>query len=161
MPLVTKRYSVPPSMLSGALEWWVRYEHRCVKRRVVAPPAPPTIVTPRTANRAEHVAAHDPGADPRKGACDEVVVDARRAIDLVAMLLSKAAGRNLPFMQRLTAYAEGSVFGDERIVFNGLLLAGSAHGTGSSRRWFGYSSRVCAVKTPWPVFANVWIRLAA
>jgi hypothetical protein len=87
------------------------YEHWRVKRRIVAPPAPPSIVGPRTANRAEHVAAHDPGAYPLEGACDEVVVGARRATALVAMVLSKAAGLNLPMMQRLAAYAEGSVAG--------------------------------------------------
>ena len=84
-------------------------QHGGVKRRVVTPPTPPTIVRPRTTNRAEHVAAHDRGADPLEGACDKVVVGARRATDLLAVLLSKAASLNLPFMQRLTAYAKGSV----------------------------------------------------
>ena len=54
-------------------------EHGSVVRRVVAPPALPSVVGPRPADRSKHVAADDPRADVVEAARHEVIVNPRRA----------------------------------------------------------------------------------
>src|SRR5262249_30764751 len=84
-----------------------KHEHGDVIGRVVTPPPLPLVVGPRPAHRPEHVAAEDPGADVLEAAPHEFVVDAGRALGrLVATHLPKCAGREHPFMQRLTPDAE-------------------------------------------------------
>ncbi len=39
------------------------HKHRRVVRRILAPPSFPGIIVPWTANRPEHIAPEDPGAD--------------------------------------------------------------------------------------------------
>src|SRR5690606_33606617 len=56
-------------------------------------------------HRAEHVAAHDPGADILKTARGHLVIGPRRAAAL-AMDPSEGAGRDEPFMQGLAAAAQ-------------------------------------------------------
>src|SRR5262249_29161032 len=82
-----------------------QHEHRRVVRGIVPPPAAPALVGPRSANRAEHVAAEDPRADVRESLRGEVVVDARRAAALAVRLL-KGSRRNEPLVQRFAADAE-------------------------------------------------------
>src|SRR5579859_2031140 len=53
-----------------------QHEHRRVIWRLVAPPAFPVLVRPRTPNRSEHVAPEDPGADAGKSLRRDAVVDA-------------------------------------------------------------------------------------
>ena len=53
-------------------------ESRCMIRRVVSPPALPLVVGPLSANRAEHVAAENEGAEPKHGPGGEIVVDTFR-----------------------------------------------------------------------------------
>src|SRR5262245_4788902 len=83
------------------------HEHGDVIGRLVAPPPLPLVVGPLPAHRSEHVATEDPGADVAEAALHELVVDARRALGpLVATHLPECAGREHPFMQRLTSGAE-------------------------------------------------------
>ena len=83
-------------------------------RRVVAPPALPAFVGPGPADRAEHVAAEDPGADILEAARRKGVVGARRPFALAGRgmipksLLStchslERARREDPFVQRFAA----------------------------------------------------------
>mgnify|MGYP003346669878 CR=1 FL=1 len=46
------------------------HEHRHMIGRLVAPPALPTVVGPRSAHGTEHVAAENPGADILEAARD-------------------------------------------------------------------------------------------
>src|SRR4029079_16883400 len=75
-----------------------QHEHRRVRGRVVAPPALPRIVCPGPADRTEHVAAEDPGADPGYAARSKVFVDAGRATILSDHRLKEACREN-PFVQ--------------------------------------------------------------
>ena len=52
-----------------------QHEHRHVIRRALAPPPLPRLVGPVAADRAEHVAAEDPGADVRHALPRVVVVE--------------------------------------------------------------------------------------
>src|ERR1700743_3006783 len=53
------------------LDWIARvmrqYKGWCVVGRIVAPPASPPLIRPRTANRSEHIAAEYEGAEPIHG----------------------------------------------------------------------------------------------
>src|SRR5215510_6192431 len=51
-----------------------QHEGRCVKRRVLTPPAFPVLIRPRAAKRAEHVAAQNPRADVLDTARGEIIV---------------------------------------------------------------------------------------
>src|SRR5260370_12188649 len=53
-----------------------QHEHRVVVRWVVAPPTLPFLVGPRPADRAEHVAPHDRGADAGVARDHEPLVNA-------------------------------------------------------------------------------------
>src|SRR5262245_12826029 len=55
------------------------HEHRGVERRFVTPPAPPGVVGPGPAIRAELVGAHDLRADVVVEVADQVVVEAATA----------------------------------------------------------------------------------
>src|SRR6516162_3027090 len=61
----------------GCARMMRQHEHRRVVRGLVAPPAFPAFVRPRTANRTEHIASEDPGADAGKALLRHFVVDAR------------------------------------------------------------------------------------
>src|SRR5579864_2683052 len=82
-----------------------QHEHRVVVRRFVAPPTLPFLVRPRPADRAEHVAPDDRGADAGDACDHEPLVDA-----IVAALLADhptaEAGRENPLLQLRSAYAE-------------------------------------------------------
>src|ERR1700694_3176070 len=82
-----------------------QHEHRVVVRRVVAPPTLPFLVGPRPADRAEHVAPHDRGADAGVARDHETLVDA-----LLAALLADHATpetcRDAPLVQPRPADAE-------------------------------------------------------
>jgi hypothetical protein len=93
------------------------HEHRVVEGRVVAPPAGPPVAAPGPADRAEHVAAHDRGADAYVGPGGELVVDALVAA-LPAVRPAKAAGGQGPFVQSTAA-------GAQRVV-GALVRAGAA-----------------------------------
>ena len=53
-----------------------QYEHRRVIWRFLAPPSPPAFVRPRTANRTEHIAPQNPGADAGEALLCHVIVHA-------------------------------------------------------------------------------------
>src|SRR4051812_18970551 len=80
-------------------------ENGGVVGRLIAPPAAPALVQPRAADRAEHVAAEDPGAGILEAARREAVVDAGRAA-LLAEHRPEGARREGPLVQRLAADAE-------------------------------------------------------
>src|SRR5690606_14046786 len=74
-------------------------EDRAAERRLVAPPTGPALVGPGPADGAEHVAAENPGTDPVKAACDEVVVDAGLAALRAENALAKSARRHRPVVK--------------------------------------------------------------
>jgi len=76
--------------------------------RIIAPPAFPCVVRPLAADRAEHVAPHDPGADVLEPAHGEVVVRPFTAA-LLAEPLLEGLGRKHPFVQRLATFAERTI----------------------------------------------------
>src|SRR2546421_10007981 len=82
-----------------------QHEHRVVVRRVVAPPTLPFLVRPRSADRAEHVAPHDGGADAGVARDQEPLVDALLAA-LLADHETAVMGREDPLVQPLPAGAE-------------------------------------------------------
>src|SRR5262245_43320861 len=84
--------------------------------RVIAPPPLPAVVGPRSADRPEHVASHDPRSDVSEPARREVVIDACRATLLSGHLLKRSGG-DKPRVQRFAANTE-------RIV--GILLGAGA-----------------------------------
>jgi hypothetical protein len=83
-------------------------EHRVVVRRVLAPPASPLAVAPRTADRAEHVAPYDGGTDADIAVGDRVIVRARGAA-VRAQHLSTGTGLENPLMQPATPDADGVI----------------------------------------------------
>src|SRR5688572_6753217 len=82
-----------------------QHEDRYVIRRAFAPPALPILVGPLAADRSEHVAAEDPGAEVLDAAPGVVVIDAGRAV-LPAVHGLEGSRRNEPAMERLAADAE-------------------------------------------------------
>src|SRR4029450_13999734 len=93
-----------------------KHKYGGVVRRIIAPPAFPTVIRPRAANRTKHVAPHYPGADVLESPSCKVVVYTGRA-SFVSGHPLKCCGRNDPLMQPFAAFAE-------RIV-QALLWAGS------------------------------------
>ena len=75
------------------------YKDGSVVNRVVTPPALPTIVEPRAADRAEHVAAKYPRADILEALADHVVIQARRSA-FATMHLLVGARREHPSEDR-------------------------------------------------------------
>src|SRR5437870_3284054 len=66
-----------PALHRDGRTWVVgEHEHRVVERRVVPPPAGPLVAAPRPADRAEHVAPHDGGANAGVALRDELVIEA-------------------------------------------------------------------------------------
>src|SRR5262245_9659081 len=81
-------------------------EHGVVVRRVPGPPSGPPLVAPGTAaDRAEHVPAHQSGADVLAGFLDDpcALVDLAA---LVAVGLAPGGKRNDPVVEPLAALAE-------------------------------------------------------
>src|SRR5438128_1140413 len=81
-------------------------EDRMVVWRIFAPPTPPRLVQPRSANRAEHVAAHDRGADARVAARNELLVDVVRAAAPHAMHLAPRAAGEGPLVESFPTLAQ-------------------------------------------------------
>jgi len=82
-----------------------------VIRRIFAPPAFPSVVWPRAADGAEHVAAKDVGSDIFEAASGEVVVDASGAVFLAAVHLFEGASGEEPLENFLSVDAERGVEG--------------------------------------------------
>ncbi len=80
-------------------------EHRMVEGRIIAPPAGPFVLTPRSPDRTEHVPSHDGGTDTDIAPRDEAIVDAL-VTAVHADHLSTGAGSEHPFVQSVTTYAE-------------------------------------------------------
>ncbi len=70
-------------------------EHRCVERRVLAPPAPPLLVLPRAADRPEHVAPHDRRADVLARPRGMPVVEGRLSALQVVLLDASSVSRQI------------------------------------------------------------------
>src|SRR5512145_2864348 len=85
-----------------------QHEHRAVIRRVLSPPPTPSVIGPRTTNRAEHVAPHDPRADAFPKTRREIVIDAGGAAGLTTHALERAR-RDVPIVQCFTTDAEGNL----------------------------------------------------
>ena len=81
------------------------HEHVGVIRRRVAPPALPVVIGPVAANRAEHVAAEDPGADVLETTGHEIIVHAGGALTLSNHAPEGARVRH-PFVEREAAAAK-------------------------------------------------------
>src|SRR5689334_5974739 len=82
-----------------------QHKHRRVIGRIVAPPSLPAVVGPGSADRTEHVASQNPGADVLKSARGEAIVEPGGAVPLAEHGL-KGAGRKYPLMQGHAAYPE-------------------------------------------------------
>ena len=83
-----------------------QHEHRDVIDRILAPPAPPAFIWPRSANRPEHVPAENPSPDVLKASSGEVLINARcSAIVTEQVLLKRSCGEG-PAMKRGAAHAE-------------------------------------------------------
>jgi hypothetical protein len=73
--------------------------------RILAPPTPPALVRPRSANRPEHTPAENPGPDVPKASSGEILIDAHAtAIPTEQLLLKRSRGDD-PTMKRGAAYA--------------------------------------------------------
>ena len=108
MPSVTKWKVVPPSISSGARGWWVS-TNTGTWYGGFGPHQPfQVVVGPGPADRAEHVAAEDPGAEVGEAGGRELLVDAGAAFAAAVHLL-EGAGREDPFVQRHAADAERMV----------------------------------------------------
>src|SRR5262249_5950157 len=79
-------------------------KHGHVVRRLVAPPAFPTLVRPRPANWAKHVAAENPRANSGKALLGNLVIDAGFSVFL-AMHHSPNTSMEKPFHQLRTVDA--------------------------------------------------------
>src|SRR5690242_14400373 len=80
-------------------------EHGMVVGRVLAPPAAPRLIWPRSSDRAEHVAAHDRGAN----VCPALRYNGRARVVLAsisAVHLSEFLERKEPLVQFHPAHAE-------------------------------------------------------
>lgn len=84
------------------------HEDRVVIGRVLAPPALPLLVGPGPALGAEHVAAHDGGADVLVGLEGEIVVDALAAAFSAEHRVEEPGGEG-PVHELQAAFAEGGV----------------------------------------------------
>src|SRR6266849_2770761 len=73
--------------------------------RILAPPAGPRLI-PWPVAAAEHLAAHDVGADIREEVTDHVRIDAMRAAGL-PLQLPPAGGWEDPLVQAQTIFADG------------------------------------------------------
>ena len=67
------------------------HKDRSMVNRVIAPPSLPTIVEPRAADGAKHVAAYDPCADVFEAPADHVVIQSRRSAFAPVHLLMSAS----------------------------------------------------------------------
>src|ERR1700686_5505530 len=82
-----------------------QHEGRRVIGRIVAPPALPTLVRPRTADRPEHIAAEDERAEPVHRTICVGLIDAVRALVLTDHCLEHARTEQPP-VQFQPAFAE-------------------------------------------------------
>ena len=74
--------------------------------RILAPPTPPFLIRPWSANRTEHVATKNPGTDVLKAPGCIVFINARFSTVATEQVLLEGSGGNGPAMQRSTAHAE-------------------------------------------------------
>ena len=83
-----------------------QHEHWDVIDRILAPPTPPALIWPRSANRTEHVSAENPSPNVLKAPSGKVIINARSsAIAAEQVLLKRSCGEG-PAMKRSTAHAE-------------------------------------------------------
>ena len=82
------------------------HEDRHMVHRVQAPPAFPVLVGPGAAHGAEHVAAHDPGADALHALGGHVVVRAELALVLAEVRSLEVARAEHLGVQVLRSLAE-------------------------------------------------------
>ena len=94
------------------------HEHWMIKRRIVAPPAVPGIATPRSANRAEHVSAHDRGANVVECFPQHVIVDAGFTAPLFTVQRAESFCGNGPIVEMFTAFTERIAFARTTYMFN-------------------------------------------
>jgi hypothetical protein len=81
------------------------HEHVVAERRVLAPPAPPGLAGPGSPDRAEHVPAHDRGADAGRAGAEQIVVDA--GLPAVSPLqFVKGPGLEDPLVELEASFAE-------------------------------------------------------
>jgi hypothetical protein len=82
-------------------------ESRHVIGRVVAPPAFPERIGPRTSTRSEHIPAENPGANILETARSEIIVDPRCATFGAKQGPLERACWNQPLVQTCAAHAKG------------------------------------------------------
>jgi len=82
------------------------HENRVVEWRVIAPPSLPWVLAPRSAHRAEHVAAHDRRAEIVERLAQHVIVNSRLAASCVAVQRAKGFGGKGPVVNMDRAFAK-------------------------------------------------------
>src|SRR6185436_10038846 len=96
----------PTLHLEGLARMVREDEDRHAVRRLLAPPALPALIGPRSTHRAEHVAAQDPGAEVLEALFRHRIVDAGLTPFEVKHRLAEHAGREEPPHQLLAPYPE-------------------------------------------------------
>src|SRR5437868_13012690 len=98
-----------PTVHRQGCAWLVcEHEDRRVIGRCLSPPSLPTLIGPRPANGAEHIAAQNPGADVLKAAARERIARVRCAAFLTEHLPEGSCFER-PAMQRLPSNAHWMV----------------------------------------------------
>src|SRR5690242_21188936 len=80
-----------------------QHKHVCVIGRIVSPPTLPAQIRPRAPNRAEHVAAHDPGANIPESPCSKLFIGTSRVPTILSVHSLKRSCCPCPFVQGFTA----------------------------------------------------------
>jgi len=79
-------------------------EDRALVHRLLAPPTPPTLIRPGSANGTEHVSTKNPCADIPEASSSEVIIDGARRSPIATKhrLLKRASGHGPSVKQRAT-----------------------------------------------------------
>ena len=83
-----------------------QHEHWNVIDGIFAPPTPPALIWPRSANRSEHVPAENPSPDVLKASSGKIIIKARSSAMATEQVLLKRSCREGPTMKRGAAHAE-------------------------------------------------------
>jgi hypothetical protein len=83
-----------------------QHEHWGVIDRILAPPTPPAVICPGSANRPEHVPAENPSSDIPKASSGKVIIDTCFSTIVAEQVLLERSGGEGPAMKRSAAHAE-------------------------------------------------------
>ena len=83
-----------------------QHEHRDVINRILAPPTPPALIWPGSANRSEHVPAENPGPDILKASSGKFIINPRFSSIVTEQVLLKRSSEDSPAMKGSATNAE-------------------------------------------------------